>query len=474
MTSSTSAERRGAQRPRVSSVPEAVSSSGVEAIDLAASVGLNLDPWQQLVLQGGCGERADGKWSAFEVAVVCPRQNGKNGILEARELAGLFLFGENLILHSAHEFKTAQEAFRRVLTLVENSDDLRKKVARVRTSHGEEGIELRNGSRLRFIARSTGSGRGFSSDCTILDESYALSAEAMGALLPTLSARPNPQVWYTSSAGKRDSSQLMMVRDRGRAGGDPGLAYFEWSAGVDSAMDDRDAWALANPAMGIRIGEEFIEREFAALPLTEFRRERLGVWDDEAAGSDWVIPIEAWKACADPASEIEDPVVFAPDVSFDRAWASISVAGARSDGVPAIEVVDYRKGTSWVAPRLAELVQRHGALGIGLDPGGPSGSLIPELESLGVPLILMSARDIAQGCGAIFDAVVSGSLRHRDQPELTTAVSSARKRPLGDAWAWSRKEAASEITTLISATVALRAYSEATSGKPVDVAMSVW
>ena len=474
MTSSTSAERRGAQRPRVSSVPEAVSSSGIEAIDLAASVGLMLDPWQQLVLEGGCGERADGKWSAFEVAVVCPRQNGKNGILEARELAGLFLFGEKLILHSAHEFKTAQEAFRRVLTLVENSDDLRKKVARVRTSHGEEGIELRDGARLRFIARSTGSGRGFSSDCTILDESYALSAEAMGALLPTLSARPNPQVWYTSSAGKRDSSQLMMVRDRGRAGGDPGLAYFEWSAGPEASVDDRAAWALANPAMGIRIGEEFIERELAALPLTEFRRERLGVWDDEAAGSDWVIPIEAWKACADPASEVEDPVVFAPDVSFDRAWASISVAGTRSDGLPAVEVVDYRKGTSWVAPRLAELVQRHGALGIGLDPGGPSGSLIPELESLGVPLILMSARDIAQGCGAFYDAVVQGALRHRDQPELTAAVSAARKRPLGDAWAWSRKEAVSEITTLISATVALRAYSEATSGKPVDVAMSVW
>ena len=119
-------------------------------------------------------------------------------------------------------------------------------------------------------------------------------------------------------------------------------------------------------------------------------------------------------------------------------------------------------------------MQRHGALGIGLDPGGPSGSLIPELENLGVPLILMSARDIAQACGAFYDAVASGALRHRDQAELTAAVSSARKRPLGDAWAWSRKEAVSEITTLISATVALRAYSEATSGRAVDVAQSVW
>ena len=84
-----------------------------------------------------------------------PRQNGKGAILEAIELAGLFLFGEQLILHSAHEFKTAQEAFRRVLQLVENTDHLRKRVARVRTSHGEEGIELTTGARLRFVARST-------------------------------------------------------------------------------------------------------------------------------------------------------------------------------------------------------------------------------------------------------------------------------------------------------------------------------
>jgi hypothetical protein len=95
-------------------------------------------------------------------------------ILEARELAGLFLFGEQLILHSAHEFKTAQEAFRRVLGLIQNTPDLDKLVSRVRTSHGEEGVELRNGARLRFVARSTGSGRGFSGDVVILDEAYNL------------------------------------------------------------------------------------------------------------------------------------------------------------------------------------------------------------------------------------------------------------------------------------------------------------
>lgn len=474
-TSSTLAVPLGAQRPRVSHFPKGVSSAGIEAVELAASAGLVLDDWQQYVLTHSLAERKDGKWAAFEVGLVVPRQSGKGSVLEARELAGLFMFGEQLILHSAHEFKTAQEAFRRILFLVENTDDLRKRVARVRSSHGEEGIELKTGQRLRFVARSSNSGRGFSSDLTVLDEAYALSASAIGALLPTLSARPNPQIWYTSSAGKLDSSQLMMVRDRGRAGSDPRLAYFEWSADPLCDALDREAWAAANPALGIRIEPEFVEAEASALPEAEFRRERLGIWDDEIVGADWVIPADAWNACADGESEVEDPVAFAIDVSMDRAHASIAVAGLRADGLPGVEVVDFRRGTSWVVKRVAELVDRHGALAVGLDPGGPSGSLIPELEAaLNVPIVTFSSRDLAQACGSFYDAVISGQLRHRSQPELNLAVSSARKRPLGDAWAWARKGAASEITTLISSTLALRTYSEATTAKPVDVAESVW
>src|SRR4051812_13690385 len=230
-----------------------------------------LDDWQRHILSVALGERSDGKWAAFEVGLIVGRQNGKGAVLEARELAGLFLFGEQLILHSAHEFKTAQEAFRRVLALVQNTPDLERLVSRVRTSHGEEGIELRSGARLRFVARSTGSGRGFSGDVVILDEAYNLPGSAMGALLPTMAARPNPQVWYASSAGKEDSEVLARVRDRGNEGKPGRLAYCEWSAPADADLDDRQAWAAANPSMNIAahdhgIDEEFIEAERAALP----------------------------------------------------------------------------------------------------------------------------------------------------------------------------------------------------------------
>lgn len=157
------------------------------------------------------------KYAALEFGLVVARQNGKGSLLEARELAGLYLLGERLIVHSAHQFDTSLEAFSRILVLIESTPDLDREVMRVSRSHGEEGIELKSGQRLRFRTRTRGGGRGFTGDCLILDEAMYLGPQIMAALLPTLSARPNPQIIYTGSAGTKESIQLGRVREIGRA-----------------------------------------------------------------------------------------------------------------------------------------------------------------------------------------------------------------------------------------------------------------
>lgn len=203
--------------PRFRSVPAAWSREAAqEAIELAASAGLVLDPWQEEVLRGALGELADGRWAAPVVGLVVPRQNGKGGILEARELAGLFLFNEPLITHTAHRFDTCLEHFRRVQALVDGTPDLSRKVKHIRESHGQESIELRSGQRLLFKARSKGAARGFSGDCIVFDEAFYLGD--VGSAIPSLSAAPNPQLWYTSSAplAREESDVLRRLVKRGR------------------------------------------------------------------------------------------------------------------------------------------------------------------------------------------------------------------------------------------------------------------
>ena len=479
----------GAQRPRIETVPPYVASSGPEAIELAASAGLLLDPWQQHALTVGLGEDADGRWAAFECAVTVSRQNGKGSIIEARELAGLFLLGEDLIIHSAHEFKTAIEAFRRIESLIVNTDHLRKRVARVRRTTGEEAIELLTGQRLRFLARSGGSGRGFTGNCVILDEDMILGDDAMGALMPTMAAVDDPQVWYLGSAGIGPQSvQLARLRRRALAAvesgePDPSMVYLEWSINphvkecATNCTDHDDplapeSVAKANPALGYRLTLEHTERERRTMGPEIFGRERLGVGDyPDEEGDTWsVIGKDAWEALVDGESQPEGPYSFAIDTTPERSHTSICVAG-RSGSVVHVEMIENRPGTQWVLDRAAELHERWKPRCWVIDPSSPAGSFIKELEErLDVEVVQPRARDVAQATGQFYDAVISQQLVHiGGQAPLTIALAGARKRDLGEAWAWARRGVGIDISPLVAVTLARWGLSAEIEEKPVEV-----
>jgi len=465
---------QGVQTPRISSVPDYISSTGKEAIELAAHAGLHLDPWEQLVLADSLGELKGGKWAAFEVGLVVPRQNGKDAILEARELAGMFLLGEPLIVHSAHEFATAMEHMLRVEMLIEGSRDLTRRVATVKKSHGEEGIYLKNGHRMRFRTRTKGGLRGFTGELIVFNEAMILPTAAHGAILPTLSARSvtgNPQVWYVGSPVDQWIHEhglvLAGVRQRGMSGKDPALAYFEWSGDFKSpeqvdeaAAQDPAVWAQANPGLGIRISAEHVGREQRSMDPRTFAVERLGVgdWPDPDAQVEQVIPEAARIKCIDLESKAEDPVCLTFDVTPDRSWASIGIAGRRPEEAKGdwhIEVVDRRPGTGWVPERLKQLVGRHQPFEVICDGNSPAASLIGPLTKLGIEVRVVTSKELAQACGTIYDAFEQESVRHLDTAELNAAIKGAVKRPLGDAWAWSRKSSNVDISPLVAVSLAL-------------------
>jgi hypothetical protein len=115
--------------------------------------------------------------------------------------------------------------------------------------------------------------------------------------------------------------------------------------------------------------------------------------------------------------------------------------------------------------RLRELDHRWSPLPVVVDPGGPAGSLLLDLAAVGVATETLSGREYAQACGQFYDAVAAADIRHLDQPVLNTAVSSARKRVLGDAWAWARKTGG-DISPLVATTLAAWGLSKAGQGKP--------
>lgn len=491
----------GVQEARIAAFPAYASSTGPEAVELARMAGIELDPWQQIELTHGLGESPDWKcpacthrtaefevcpdhpdrepihpWAAFEVAEVVPRQNGKSELLIARQLAGLFLLEEELQIYSAHLFDTAMEIFRRLVFVVENCDDLRREVKHrgsklvgITYSHGQEGIELRDGRRIRFKARTGGGGRGFSADCLYLDEAMILREVFLGATVPTLSARANPQIWLAGSAPDEedpahDGVVLAKRRRRALKGGDESLAYFEHSAegedpGTVSAevLDDPEQWALANPGLEIRITREYVANERRAMGDRQFAVERLGIgaWPDVSPDAGRIITQDAWDAVADPGSRIASGHVFGLDIDPGQAWASIAAAGARNDGLHHVGIIEHARGIGWVVDSCEEWLGRYPGAHLIIDPRADLGMLVLELEGLGVPLIKTTSADYKNACGGFFQAVTEKTLRYMPpQPELASAVAGARTKPLLDAWKWSRDSGAL-ITPLVACTLAL-------------------
>jgi len=456
-------------------VPERVGSYGDEAIDLAEMAGRTLDAEQRLAVDAIMSYGPGGRWVALEAAVIMARQNGKtSGVLLPIVLADLFLFNADRIVWTAHLFRTARDAFADVVALIDGCSDLSRRVRKITYANGEEAVELTSGARLEFLARSKGGGRGLGGKRLVMDEALFLSAEAMGALIPTLSAREDPQILYGSSAGLGTSDHLRALRDRGRRGGDPSLVWVEWCApgGWDAppcqkgrdcshatgepgcALDDESLWLRANPALGRRITVDFVRAERRAMPPAEFGRERLG-WFDLPEQVDRPIDVADWAACRlDLPDRPDGTPCFFIDASPGLASASISAA-VMHEGRPHIELADYRAGVSWLEGedgRVMELALRYPGARFAAFRAGAVSALLPGFVELGLEIELLTAQDMGRACAHLEKLVAGRGLTHDGNAAYETALEGAVKRPVGDdLWTWSRRRSA-DISPIVSAT----------------------
>ncbi|MQB02008.1 MAG: hypothetical protein GEU78_17390 [Actinobacteria bacterium] len=456
MTRSTLAVQR--RLPRVRVAPRAAESEGEDACFLASSYGLTPDDWQEDALDDWMGRRQDGRWAAATCGLAVPRQNGKNVTIEVRELYGMAVLGESF-LHTAHEVKTARKAFLRIASFFENErqfPELAAMVREIRKTNGQEAVWLKNGGGVEFIARSRGSGRGFTVDVLVCDEAQDLTYEELAALLPTISAAPlgNPQVILTGTPPDPDRAQLAKgevfcrVRADGEAKRDARLAWTDFGAadGPLPDVDDDDEVAAHNPALGIRLSMGEVRRERGLMSPATFARERMGWWGDPATDAS-VIDLAVWAGLADRSAESPESVSLVIDVAPDRAASTVGVAGPNGEQTLVLE--HTQSGTAWVVPKVVELVAVRNVVEVALTPGQAE-SLVPDLVEAGVEFERLTTRQAGAACAAFQEAVKSGSVVHVGQKDLDTAVGNARTRYAGEVEVWDRREPRVNISPLVA------------------------
>lgn len=459
--------------PAYSWIPPRLGSYGDEAIDLARLAGRELDEEQCYAVDALLSYGRGGRWVALESAVIEPRQNGKtSGVLLPVTLFDLFLLPPDRIVWTAHIFRTARDTFDDFCQCIATAGELSKRVKRISYGHGEEYVELHNGAKLEFLARSKGGGRGLGGKRVVMDEALFIASSAMGALMPVLSARPDPQINYASSAALDTSDHLHRLKTRGREGGDPSLIWLEWCAAGSwldppcllsracmhtvgthgCVLDDEDGWKFANHTLNKRISAEYVRSERRTLTPIEFGRERLG-WHQDPVGVGHIIDMGKWGKYADPDSEHVGAICFALDCTPERTSAAIGYTGRRRDGARHWQVLHHRPGMSWLVQKAIELDRGYRNVGWAIDPGSPAGSLIPELEQAGLVIHRVNAQEMQQACVSMLNASVDGSGRHLGQKALDQAWRDVSGVDFGESQRFSRRKSIGDITPLMTITL---------------------
>jgi hypothetical protein len=459
-----------------------LTSLGFSALEFAKNpLGIGPLPWQRWLLIHAFELKPTGMFRFRTVVVLVARQNGKTTIVEVKNLWKMYVLGVPLVIGTAQDLDMAEESWEKAVEIIEAIPELDAEKAHVDRTNGKKALRLANGSRWKIKAASRKAGRGLSGDDVNLDELREhQNWQAWGAVTKTTMARKNAQIWAFSNAGDDRSVVLNALQEQGRAAvehpenADPSVGLFEWSApddvkctcgrpgnihAPDCRLQDREAWAMANPSYGFTVTDEALSSALATDPEMVFRTECLcqRVPDMQP---DWVvIGQEAWLALADVRSRRTGDVAFALDATPGGSHAAIAMAGVRADGLGHSELIDHRRGTAWVVDRLIGLNQQHSPVAVVVDPRGPAAFLIKDLEAAGIEVTKTSAGDVADATGSFIAATGAAegdkpSFRYMPHPALDAAVAGAVTKALGDGAKWDRRSPSVDISPLVAVTLA--------------------
>lgn len=486
--------RVGAQFPRVRVEPKRAYTDGEAAAELSAAYGNTLDPWQKLVLDCWLGRDEGGNLTAMTCGIPCPRQNGKNGVIEAFELDMLLNVPDTHILHTAHQVKTSNKAFKRLAAIFENRrhPELNAELKSVRRTNGEQAIELANGNTIEYASRGRGSARGFDAiTCVIYDEAQELTDEHVEAIMSTLAASPtgDRQIIYagTPPSPRAPGEVFKRIRRAALEHPSPKMAWHEWS--VDStacpvtagmAYDEvRDMVFDTNPAMGVRLDDEFTEEEFSTMSPDGFARERLGWWDSNIASFDAAIKATDWAACAVDEPPKDGKTSLGVKFAADGDRAAVAVCRTPEGGEPFVELVDdysMPEQLSDIADLVASKQSRVACVAV--DGKAYSGALSQALGSLGVSprMVELTTADNVTTAAAMLGSRAAAHTVHHIKvgytDALTSSVTGSAKRPIGNRGAWGLGDGSARSYMAEAASLAL--WANETTKRDPEGGIAIW
>jgi phage terminase large subunit-like protein len=272
---------------------------GPKVAEVAEALGFTLMPWQVRVLDTAL-EHVDGRLVYRDVLISVPRQSAKT-------TTSLLMLTWRMLAAPVNAVYGAQT---RLASRQKLLDEWSPVLARAKPTRqfwstkgtGSESIRSPNGSIVRSLSTDQAAGHGSTLSVAILDEAWALEADAEQGVRPAMSTKRNGQLWICSTAGTSRSTwwreKVELGREAVEAGRTDGLAFFEWAAEPDDDLDDPAVLERFHPAIGHTVDADTIRADIAAMSPAQARRAYGNVWMDDGDAGWRTIGEEQWEAAA--------------------------------------------------------------------------------------------------------------------------------------------------------------------------------
>lgn len=432
----------GCQEPSIRISHEYKITDGTDAEDILRIGGMVLDPWQSSAIHDWMALDNNSKWFNKTCGLSVGRQNGKSGLVEGRAESGMLLYGEQ-ILYTAHLQKTSTETFEEMASFFD-TPQMRDYVKDIKTALGREQIILKNGARIKYLARTRNGGRGQHGDLLIFDEAQELDENQQASFLPAISASRNPQTIYVGTPPPPESvgTVFRSIREKAIDGETKTTAWFEFSVKEIGDVRDRQRWAQTNPALGRRILESTIEGECDQMEPDMFARERLGWWSPIAKERlEYVIPVDVWDACKSNEKKPDGKTAYGIKFSPDGAEVCLCGAVIPDNGPGRISLIDKRPtghGFGWLADWLN--VRYDKACCVVIDGRNGVDVLIDKIRPVWRnkdSIIKPGVKDVIAAVGTLTDAINEKQVTwYAEQETLRDSAVTSTKRKLGGGFAF--------------------------------------
>lgn len=435
---------------------------GFAVVDFADMIGAPLLPWQRWVvihaleLAPGCTtDQAGWRFRFRTILILVARQNGKSHLSRVLNLFKMFVLRVALCVGTAQDVTIALRMLEMANSLVDACPALLSQRVAFRRGNGKESLTLTGGREYIIRAANEDAARSLTIDQLTIDELRThTSWAAWSALSKTQNAVTNGQAWLYSNSGGEEAVVLNGIRANALNGKTASLFIAEYSGPDGCELDDRDAWAQANPSLGYLISEDAIQSALDTDPPAIFRSE---VLCQAVASLDGAVDLAAWRSAADAVGNglaDAERLVLCLDVSPEDGSVILLGGASMPDGRVRVQVLKTWRTFTEALGDLRAIDEALQPERFGWFPSGPAAGMATDIRMLfatktrgtgepvfrrGFEVIELTGSDVTELCQEFAALVAAGQVVHSGDKVLDGHIAGAKKWNSGDGWRFVRR-----------------------------------